>query len=80
MLGLSPPNPSSPHGLPKPGYSNQWTVSGEKKPLLDPTLEAAKYWQRVKEQGFFPKPATGKDQHAVESLNEFTEFDQGPML
>ena len=59
-------------------YSNQWTVSGgDKKPVLDPTLEAAKYWQRVKEEGFFPgKPKSGsKDQHAVESLDEFSEFD-----
>jgi len=60
-------------------YSNQWTVSGDKKPTLDPSFEAAKYWQRVKEQGFFPKhvkpPAPLKDQQAVESLDEFSEFD-----
>ncbi len=60
-------------------YSNQWTVSGDKKPVLDPSLEAAKYWQRIKEQGFFPgnhKSANNnKDQQAVESSDEFSEFN-----
>ncbi len=60
-------------------YSNQWTVSGDKKPVLDPSLEAAKYWQRIKEQGFFPgnhKSAdNNKDQQAVESTDEFSEFN-----
>ncbi len=60
-------------------YSNQWTVSGDKKPPVDPSFEAAKYWQRVKEQGFHPKhvkpPPALKDQQAVESLDEFSEFD-----
>ena len=83
--GFKHPGPPQPIGTPGPGvgpgYSNQWTASGEKKPLLDPSIEAAKYWQRVKEQGFYPQPVTppaGKDQQAVESYNEFTEFDHHP--
>jgi len=60
-------------------YSNQWTVSGDKKPVLDPSLEAAKYWQRIKDQGFFPgnhkSAKNSKDQQAVESSDEFSDFN-----
>jgi hypothetical protein len=60
-------------------YINQWTVSGDKKPVLDPSLEAAKYWQRIKDQGFFPgnhkSAKNNKDQQAVESSDEFSEFN-----
>ena len=71
-ITTKPPNPVT-------GYSNQWTVSGEKKPMVDPSHEAAKYWQRLKSQGFAPKPGQknpdNKDQHAVESHDEFSQFD-----
>jgi len=48
---IFPANPNFPPVNPIT-YVNQWTTSGEKKPLTDPSKEAAKYWQRVKGQGY----------------------------